>query len=68
MNFREAFPRALSDEVDAVVAALPPPAHEPGRDPIGAITIRGEAIVIPFRIYRDPMPEQSTALRRRIAN
>ena len=52
-----AFPRSLTSDVEKVLDAIPVAKHAPSSDDIGLITLEGESLNIPFRIYF-PEPNQ----------
>jgi hypothetical protein len=52
-----AFPSGLTSDVEAVLNAIPVAKHEPSKSDIGVITVEGECLHIPSRIYF-PEPAQ----------
>ncbi len=60
---RAAFPAAFAGDVDAVLKVLPPSRLPPTGETIGSITLGGEPLQIPTRIYCDePSPEVIASL------
>ena len=50
-RLRGAFPARLRADVEFVVRRLPPPTHKPSTDDIGEVTVHGERVKIPYRVY-----------------
>lgn len=51
VRLRAAFPAALREDVDVVLKRLPAPFYGVSADDVGAVTLSGERISIPSRIY-----------------
>jgi hypothetical protein len=59
-RLRKAFPQALEETVDAVLSVIPAGDYPPSNNDIGPVTIRGEKLYIPYRIY-SPEPSSPPA-------
>lgn len=55
-----AFPKSLANDVAKVVSVLPAADIPPSTKNIGPITIKGESIQIPYRIYHPELEQKAT--------
>jgi hypothetical protein len=61
IRLRQAFPISLAGDVSAVLNLLPTAEYPPSPDDIGPISVTGERLQIPFRVYSEPPPKFSLA-------